>query len=299
MIQVAKFGSKLLLFIAVSLLLLSVVQSATTSMTNLNWTNPEREGDADGPAWVVYSNKGYNAAAANLKLSELRANLVRKSDGIAVASYLFLGVNVYDQKGYWINCADAGLCLVGNGKWHAFINRWEPSEHAWYFDSGWWESTINLDKTHNYQLVLQTANEEQKMTLKIIDITANWSIVDTKTVDLKYSQKDGNNTSYYRDLAIDFPPEVCKDKMGKSTDDWDKVVEYNTNENLYVKNIHFYEAYLYNMQGRYQWQDSYTNYRFLWPDNINKVSYACTTVTPINRDYEDRVDLNLNKNHGR
>ncbi|HWT75867.1 MAG TPA: hypothetical protein VN258_14275, partial [Mobilitalea sp.] len=171
---------------------------------------------------------------------------------------------------------------------------YQPASEQWYTDSTWWESSVNLNEEHEYQLLLKTSDQKEKMTLNIIDITAGNRLVDSKTVDLKYAKKDGSNTRYYRDLAIDFPPEVCRDKEGNPTDDWSKVIEYNTNENLYVRNVHCFDAKLYNSKGSYQWTEAYEDYRFMWPDNVGKLGYACIKVSSIKRDYEDVLDMDMN-----
>ena len=259
-----------------------------TSLSNLDWINTKMNGDADGPAYVLYSKTGYNQATVNIALKDVKSNLVRKSDGKEVASYLFLGVDVYHNK-EWVNCADAGIGKTGYGEWHAFVNRYLS-----YTDETWWESSINLNSKHDYQILLKTSDQDEETTLNIIDITDGNKVVDSKTFDLMYSMKDGSNTRYYRDLAIDFPEEVCNDEQGEPTSDWVEVVKYNTNEDLYVKNVHCYDVQLYNSEGSYQWTDLYEDYRFLWPDSTAELSYACTKVSSIKRDYEDVLNLDMN-----
>jgi hypothetical protein len=241
----------------------------------------------------LYSKTGFNQATFNISLKDIESNLVRKSDGKEVASYLFLGVDVYEN-GQWINCADAGLCLVGNGKWHAFVNRYQPDSEQWYIDNTWWESSVNLNSEHEYQLLLKTSELDEKMTLSLIDITDGNKQADSKTVDLRYAKKDGSNTRYYRDLAIDFPPEVCRDEQGNPTDDWIEIIKYNTDENLYVRNVHCSDARLYNLEGSVLWTNSYEDCRFLWPDKRGQLGYACTKVSSIKRDYEDILTMDMN-----
>ena len=121
--------------------------------TNLTWTNTSTKvGDNDGPAYVVYSNQGYNKASMAIEAGKIRKNLVRRSDGKSVNAYLFLGIDVYDGKtGEWSNCADAGLGYIGGtGTFHAFVNRFRAEDG----NSSWWESPVELDRMHDFRIIL-------------------------------------------------------------------------------------------------------------------------------------------------
>ena len=52
-----------------------------TLVTNLDYTNTGKMGDNDGPAVCVYAPEGYNKATLDIRMSEIRINTKRKSDG--------------------------------------------------------------------------------------------------------------------------------------------------------------------------------------------------------------------------
>jgi hypothetical protein len=283
-----------------SIILISLVVSFVISLcsscsltekktTNLEWKNTgNEEGDADGPAYVVYSKKGYNMASEIIDLSSIQSNLVRRTDKETVNSYLFLGADIYDKSGQWENCADAGLCLSGAGKWHAFVNRYECD------DDNWFESDVNLDSTHKYKLVLDCSQKDEYFTLSIYDVANANKKVDSKTCNLYYSKKDGSNISLYQDYAIDFPDDVKMDTTGQYSGDWEKVVAYNTNQNLYMRNITVSDACLYKSSAAYKWESGLTNDRFMWPEKSNNIKYACTTIRSVKQDVSCIIDLDLN-----
>lgn len=74
------------------------------AFTNLTYNNAGgKMGDADGPAYCVYSKIGYNRASIDILLSELRHNLYRESDMLPLTAYIFLGVDIYDANGQWVS----------------------------------------------------------------------------------------------------------------------------------------------------------------------------------------------------
>ena len=102
-------------------------------------------GDADGPAYCVYSKIGYNRASIDILLSELRHNLYRESDMLPLTAYIFLGVDIYDANGQWVNCFDAGLGFHnGKQKWTLFHNilKVPPTQDKWYM------SRVNIWTIH-------------------------------------------------------------------------------------------------------------------------------------------------------
>ena len=98
--------------------------TAEKSITNLEFTNSGRyKGDNDGPAYVVYSKIGYQKASFEFKMSQVKLNMRRKSDQKWTNSYIFLGVDVYNEKEEFLNCIDAGFCYSGASlNWHLFFN---------------------------------------------------------------------------------------------------------------------------------------------------------------------------------
>jgi hypothetical protein len=262
--------------------------------TNLTWTNNSTKvGDNDGPAYVVYSNKGYSKASLVIEASKIQKNLVRRSDGKSVNAYLFLGIDVYDaETGEWSNCVDAGLGYIGGaGTFHAFVNRLRDENGNFC----WWESPVELDQTHDFRIILDTSEEKGQLRLTVEDLTAGGVTVDMKQFPMVGTEPDGSNTAYYQDFAIDFPDDVCRDLNGKESKDWDQVVAYNTDEGLCLKNIHVSDATLYNSSGSFLWTEDLTEDRFLWPYRTRKVDYVCTKVTAVKKDCETIIDLDMNR----
>ncbi len=265
----------------------------TTANNNLTWTNSGiKDGPSDGPGYSVYSNVGYNKASAIVCLSEAKTNLSRKSDKKAINAYAFLGIDVYRDGKQWANCVDAGLLRSGNdGKWHACANRYMVDPD----DNKWWESTVNLDETHDYKLVLDSSKKDEQITLQVIDVTDNNKIVDTKSFEFYYSKADGSTTSYYHCISMAFPPDICCDTEGNAdSTDYEEVLKYNTNEDLYFKNATLKEAILYNASGSHSWVQSCTKDRFMWPNKPTSITYNCVNLTSVKQDYEEVVDINLN-----
>lgn len=262
--------------------------------TNLTWVNNSTKvGDNDGPAYVVYSNQGYNKASVDIQISAVEKNFVRRSDKKSVNAYLFLGIDIYDSEtGEWQNCADAGLGYIGGaGTFHAFVNRFKVEEGG----ISWWESPVELDQTHDYKIILDTSVQPDQLLLTIVDLTAGGKTVDSKQFPMKGTKPDGSNTAYYQDYAIDFPDDVCKDTAGRDSKDWDEVIKYNTDEDLYMKKIHISNATLYHPSGSDCWKNEYTEDRFLFPYKTINVDYVCTTVNTINEDCETVIDLDMNR----
>jgi uncharacterized lipoprotein NlpE involved in copper resistance len=274
------------------LFILCVSGCSNQSVTNLTWENSgNKVGDNDGPSYVVYSKKGYNKASVDVAVSKIKTNLVRKSDKKSLNAYAFLGIDVYSKNDQWQNCADAGLvCTGNNGKWHAFANRYMAAPE----DNTWWESSINLDAGHDYQIILDSSQNKEQFILTIIDVTDGNKQIESKTFDLYYAKADGSNTAYYQNYAMDFPEDVRKDINQDDTVDWEKITQYNTNEDLYTKNIRISNAKLSNASGSVLWTEDLTQERFMWPDKNNKITYPCTTVDAEKRDYESIINLNMN-----
>lgn len=259
---------------------------------NLTWTNSGiKDGPADGPGYSVYSNVGYNKASAVVCLSTAKTNLSRKSDGKAINAYAFLGVDVYRGGAQWTNCMDAGLLRSGNdGKWHACSNRYMVDPD----DSKWWESTVSLDETHDYRLVLDSSKKDEEVTLQVIDVTDKDKTVDSKTFQLYYTKADGSTTSYYDCISMAFPPDICRDTKGAASDNYEEVLKYNTNQGLYFKNAVLKNATLYSSSGSRPWNAECTKDRFLWPTKETSVDYPCITLQSVKKDYEETVNIDLN-----
>ena len=268
-----------------------------TLITNLDYANAGKMGDNDGPAVCVYAPEGYNKATLDIRMSDIRINTKRKSDGKHLNGYIFIGIDVLSEAGgYWINCFDAGLCYDGtDGKWRLFHNIYEntdPDEARWY------TSQKTLDDTHDYRIELDSSLEDGRCTINIYDLTDGGKLSDTRTFTVKGLKCDGSNTAYYQNYALDYPDNVIAEPDGTvgstyGKADWVRTTLYSTDENIFMQNINIDDARLYiNGDGK-QWDDGFIS---LWPDaSVSGVDYACTTVVRDKDFYSYRIDLDMNR----
>jgi len=270
------------------------VDALAKSKTNLGFTNSGRyQGDNDGPAYVVYSKIGYNKASFEFHMSQIKLNMRRKSDQRWTNSYIFLGVDVYDEKQEFLNCIDAGFCYSGDVQnWHLFYNLLNTTKEV-----SWYESPVVLNETHDYKLILDCSYKDDTAKLTMIDITAGNRVVDLAEFEVMYAKKDGSNLSMYQDFAIDFPEDIKKNRDREySKDDWEEITLYNTDEGIYLNNIVIQDAKLYTPEGEYIWSEGRTNDRFMWPSTkFTNIDYACTRICNHEMNSELILDLDMNR----
>lgn len=270
------------------------VDKLNRAKTNLGFKNSGRyQGDNDGPAYVVYSKIGYNKAAYEFCLSQVNCNMSRKSDGKWTNGYIFLGVDVYDEQNQFLNCIDAGFCYAGGSKeWHLFYNLLHTSEKDSFT---WYESPVSLDTSHDYKLVLDCSEKDNHATLTILDITDGNKVADRAEFEVLHAKANGSNLSMYQDFAIDFPEDIKKDRQGNPSEDWEEITLYNTEEDIYLKNITICNAVLYSQEGEHVWTKDRTNDEFMWPSvSCPKVDYACTRI--VKQTAHSGLVLNLDMN---
>lgn len=264
------------------------------SKTNLGFKNSGRyQGDNDGPAYVVYSKIGYNKASFEFHMSKAKVNMRRKSDDKWTNSYIFLGVDVYDEKNEFKNCIDAGFCYAGGTKeWHLFYNLFQTTQETW-----WYESSKSLNPEHDYRLELDCSEKDGFAVLRILDLTMGGILADSAEFEVLYAKADGSNLSMYQDFAIDFPEDIKKERTGKNaSEDWEEVTLYNTDEGLFVNNIEIHNAKLYTGDTAYTWTEGRTNDRFMWPDVCcKKIDYVCTRIVKQGMNSELVLDLDMNR----
>lgn len=269
------------------------IDAAMESNTNLGFTNSGRyQGDNDGPAYVVYSKIGYHKASYEFAMSQVKVNMRRRSDQKWTNSYIFLGVDVYNEKEEFLNCIDAGFCYSGDTRnWHLFYNLLRTNQEV-----SWFESSISLDETHDYKLILDCSKQDETATLSILDITEGGRLADSAEFEVLYAKKDGSNLSLYQDYAIDYPEDIKMNQTGvNQTQNWEEVTLYNTNEGIYLNNIIIRDAKLSSTNGEYIWTEKRTNDRFMWPNTkCDRINYACTKIQKQVMDCELTLDLNLN-----
>ncbi|HAN20113.1 MAG: hypothetical protein A2Y15_05470 [Clostridiales bacterium GWF2_36_10] len=263
-------------------------------MTNLNYDNGSgKMGDTDGPAYAVYSKKGFNKASIDINISQIDLNNVRESDGKYVNAYMFLGMDIFNSSGNWVNCLDTGFCYSGvNGSWHLFYNLYTTETQG---INKWYESKVKLDSTHDYRLTLDSSAQNSRATVTIYDITTK-KVVDSKEFESAYSLADGSNTSYLQNYALDYPKEVKYDTNGKpSENDFVEITLYNTDQGIYMNNLTVENAKLCNTDGEILWTNKATQNRSMWPDKkITKIDYEAVTVWI--EDYDNSFTLNLDMN---
>lgn len=266
------------------------------SRTNLGFKNSGKyAGDNDGPAYVVYSKIGYNKASYEFHLSQANINMSRKSDGRWTNSYIFLGIDVYDEKGEFLNCIDAGFCYAGGSKdWHLFYNLLQTKDKDVFT---WYESPVSLDPTHDYKLILDCSKQDDRAILTIIDLTDGDRVADTAEFEVMGAKADGSNVSLYQDYAIDFPDDIKKTRAGEASEsDWEEITLYNTDEDIYLQNITIRNATLYLGETAYEWTKERTNDEFMWPSvSCPKVDYACTKIVKQSAHSELVLTLDMNR----
>ena len=270
------------------------LDAALHANTNLGFSNSGRyQGDNDGPAYVVYSKIGYNKASFEFHMSQAQVNMRRKSDQKWTNSYIFLGVDVYDENKEFLNCIDAGFCYSGKSQsWHLFYNLLRTNQKE-----SWFESQIVLDETHDYKLVLDCSEKDNMAKLSIVDQTVGNKIADAAEFEVMFAKKDGSNLSLYQDYAIDYPDDIKKNQTGVNfTEDWEEISLYNTDEEIYLNNIVIRNARLYSPEGETVWTKKCTNDRFMWPNTqCTRIDYVCTKIQEQTEDSELILNLDLNR----
>lgn len=271
-----------------------VTEVRTPDFTNLTYDNGSgRMADTDGPAFVVYSKKGYNKATVDIRLSNVEIQNVRKSDNKFVNAYIFLGIDIYDAEGNWMNCADAGLCYSGrNGYWHLFYNIYQPKIEG---AQSWYESKVKLNASHDYRLILDSSEEDEKVTITIYDLTEN-KVADSKEFGIAYSLASGENTSFLQNYALDYPDDVKFDTKGNpSEDDWPEITLYNTDQGIYMKNVQITRATLANSGNEVNWTEELTSNRGMWPDKNVAIDYEVVKIYKDSFDTQFTVTFDMNR----
>ncbi|MBQ3934613.1 MAG: hypothetical protein II715_02250 [Clostridia bacterium] len=262
--------------------------------TNLDYKNTGKMGDNDGPAVCYYTRQGYKKASMDVLFSQLKINTVRK-DRKFVNAYIFLGCDIY--MGGWVNCFDTGFCWSGaNPAWHLFYNIYDTGDTK---QKKWFESSVRLSPDHDYRLTLDTSEEDGKATIVIYDITDEKE-ADRKTFSVNHLKADGSNTAYLMDFALDYPDNVRMDPDGKPTDDWEKITLYNSDRNLYMRNLLVRNTAVLpsGAEEMIPWTSDLNSARSLWPDkSLKQVDYKCTWLMelPSENGLSFRVDLDMNR----
>jgi len=273
-------------------------------ITNLNYRNPGKMGDDDGPAMVIYSNVGYNRAEMTVRVSGIDMNTVRlvehgrRPQYQALSAFLFLGVDVWSGE-WWQNCFDAGLAWMGvDGGWRLFYNIFQPDVQD---ARSWWHSDIILPSDQDYLLVVDTSQEDAKARLSVYDMDGNE--LDSIVFFVRGMLADGSNTSYYMNFAVDYPGTLKFDRdytmfEGRHDADWAEITLANTDHNLFMRNVVVEGAYIYNdSNGRMRWSAAQTSHLSVWPDlDYPQIDYEVIRVMVYEPYYHFRIEIDMNRN---
>lgn len=261
--------------------------NAAKTISSLDYKNNGKMGDTDGPAFAVYSEKGYNGASVvvDLKNSEIQTKL---SDGRFVNGYVFLGSDVFSGN-YWINCFDAGLCWSGvNGGWHVFYNVYGTVNES---TPSWYESSKILPKNGKYRLTLKLiADERAELVVEGIDN----KFKDSVKIEIKGAKKNGSNTGMLFNVALDYPPDTKVDEKGSPCDDWTRITLANSDKGLYFRKLYATELTLFKFDAEEPWTDNKNSSLGLWPDkSIEGFDYSPTEVYLFDgTEYYVNLDMN-------
>lgn len=247
--------------------------SAEGMIDSLTYTNNDRMGDLDGPAFAIYSHIGYNGASAaiDLKNAQLQRLL---PDGRFINAYAFFGIDVYAGE-WWQNCVDVGFCRSGKtGKWHLFYNMYEPLNES---TPTWYESS----KTLPDDIYDMTFTMEGDQYVRLTVTGRNRGRTDTVLVEVKGAKADGSNTAFLFNAALDYPPDTMVDREGKSCTDFVEITLANTDLGLYFRNLYVSDLKLYSAEkpeGEV-WTSDLIQSTGIWPDqSVQGFDYAPTTV---------------------
>lgn len=245
----------------------------STVINSLNYTNQGRMGDTDGPAFAVYSKKGYNAASVVLDIPSVTMKNVLP-DGRYLNGYSFLGIDVYDGD-YWMNCVDAGLCWSGQaGGWHVFYNIYEtinPSTPSWY------ESRKILPSHDSYIMLLQIIDDDYaRLTVR----GQTTGVTDDILIQVKGAKKDGSNTAMLFNCALDFPPDTKVDRNGAPSNNWTEITLANSDLGIQFKSLNATELTLFERGEPIPWTNDKNDSVSIWPDkDVIGFDYAPTEIT--------------------
>lgn len=262
-------------------------------ITNLTFTNRDSDsmGDKYAPGYCVYSKTGFNKAEFCFELSQVDA-VNRGSKNGHVTCYAFLGIGVNNANGAWQNCCDAGFVYDGDTSgWHLF---WATATDE-NGQRGWNADSKALNPKHDYRLILDSSSADEKVTLTAVDLS-DGSVADSMEFRLWGSKRDGSNTYYLTDIAIDWADAATMvDTHGNPTneEDWVEITMANMGQGIHLKNVRLYDIALYKDSERFVWTPELTDHRGIWSDAEDPVVVVTTRIHHITADSEYIVDLDL------
>ena len=262
------------------------MEKAEKVISSLDYENTGKMGDVDGPAFAVYSNTGFSGASATLDLEGMEIKTLM-DDGKHLNGYVFLGIDVYEGA-WWQNCVDVGLCWSGaSGGWHIFYNMYEPVNQS---TPTWYESSKKLPKNDTYVMTLKLI-EDEKALLTIE--AANSNFKDSVEVEVKGAKKDGSNTAFLFNVALDYPQNTKVDINGKPSENWKDITYGNTDKGVYLKSFRAYDLTLYQGEEALNWTNDKNAAVSIWPDKKEGFDYAPTQVGLFDgTEYYINLDMN-------
>ena len=267
--------------------------TGTEEITNLTFANRDDNsmGDMYAPGYCVYSKTGFNKGEMSFEMSQVDVNNWGSKKG-HVTCYVFLGISVNNDGGWWMNCCDAGFTYDNETSgWHLFYATATDENGV----RGWYSNTKTLNSKHDYKLVLDSSKQDGKVTMTAIDL-ADGKVADTLEFDLWGSKADGSNTLYLTDIAIDWADEnTLVDTKGNPTteDNWVEITKANMGQGIHMNNVRLYDIALYKNDERLVWNKSLTDRRGMWSDKNDPIDVVTTRVSHIIEDYEYVIDLDL------
>lgn len=264
-------------------------ESSIKQINTLGYLNSGKMGDTDGPAFAVYSKKGFNGISVDLNLADMEIQNVLP-DGRYVNGYTFLGIDVFNGD-YWTNCIDAGLCWSGkSGGWHIFYNVYEPLNKD---TPTWYESSKKLIKNGTYRLTL-TITEDNYAELTVKSLTG--SFTDKVKIEVKGAKADGSNTALLFNTALDYPENTKVDFQGKKCENWTTITLANSDKGLYLRKLHATNIKLFKNGAEKNWENNDTSARSIWPDkSVEGFDYSPTEVYLYEEADEYYINLDMNR----
>lgn len=247
------------------------MEKAEKVISSLDYENTGKMGDVDGPAFAVYSNTGYSGASAVLDLEGMEIK-TRMDDGKFLNGYVFLGIDVYEGS-WWQNCVDVGLCWSGtSGGWHIFYNMYEAVGKD---TPTWYESSKKLPKNDTYVMTLKLIEDEKAL---ITVEAVNGKFKDSVEVEVKGAKKDGSNTAFLFNVALDYPQNTKVDVNGNPSDNWKDITYGNTDKGVCLRSFRAYDLTLYQGETALDWTNDKNAAVSIWPDKKEGFDYAPTQV---------------------
>ena len=256
-------------------------------ISSLDYKNTGKMGDVDGPAFAVYSNTGYSGATVTMNIEDMEIKTVMP-DGKYLNGYAFLGFDVFNESGYWMNCIDVGLCWSGtSGGWHIFYNMYKPVNED---TRTWYESSKKLPKNDTYVMTLKLIGE-QKALLTVEAVEGKFK--DSVEIEVFGAKADGSNTAALFNVALDYPGDTKVDRNGNPCEDWKEITLANSDKGVCLKSLHAFDLKLFKGEEELSWTNDRNSAVSIWPDKPLEFDYAPTEIGVFDgTEYYINLDMN-------